>query len=388
MKIQPKTKNSPRTKSKKQSRTTSHVVNLAHAKRPGLRHFRLVEHKHTGKLIHFRHTSHVTLVGILMVVGFFLFISGNVTSAETVGGTVSIGVIVPGPAPTIGATITSPKNGAKLTDKNTITVKGTCLKELFVVIQNNNILAGSTMCANDGTFELQIQLQTGTNVLTALNYDNLNQSGPVTPSVTVYVTQKIQPADNKVDTNTVAPILPINPSIIPGVSTDFSNCNDYLPGEMSAGGDPHVAVACVPRLFGPKIQQVLGVLVWGGAPPYAINVDWGDGSDSTLLMITTPGYKKESFSYASPGIYKITFKLKDANEKEAIVQTAVQVSGETKTPLSSVTDDIFGGTWFRTPVPLYIMAVAMTLGFWGGDIFTRKYSIGISKYHRRTRKVA
>lgn len=388
MKIQPKTKTKPRIKSKKQSRTTSHVVNLAHVKRPGLRHFRLVEHKHTGKLIHFRHTSHVALVGILMVVGFFLFISGNVTSAETVGGTVSIGVIVPGPAPTIGAIITSPKNGAKLTDKNTITVKGTCLKELFVVIQNNNILAGSTMCANDGTFELQIQLQAGTNVLTALNYDNLNQPGPVTPSVTVYVTQKTNPTDKKVDTVSIAPVLPINPSIIPGVSTDFSNCNDYLPGEMSAGGDPHVAVVCVPRLFGPKIQQVLGVLVWGGAPPYAINVDWGDGSESTLLMITTPGYKKESFSYAFPGIYKITFRLKDANEKEAIVQTAVQVSGETKTPLMSVTDDIFGGTWFRTPVPLYIMAVAMTLGFWGGDIFTRKFSIGIGKHYRRTRKAA
>lgn len=349
-----------------------------------LRHLRLIEHKHTGKLIHLRHTSHVALIGILMVVGFFLFISGNVTSAETVGGTVSIGVIVPGPAPTVGVTITSPKNGAKLTDKKTITVKGTCLKELFVVIQNNNILAGSTMCANDGTFELQIQLQTGTNVLTALNYDNLNQPGPVTPSVTVYVTQKTNPTDNKVNTDSIAPVLPINPSIIPGVSADFSNCNDYLPGKMSAGGDPHVAVACVPRLFGPKIQQVLGVLVWGGAPPYAINVDWGDGSESTLLMITTPGYKKESFSYASPGVYKITFKLKDANEKEAIVQTAVQVSGKTKTPLSSVTDDIFSTSWFKTPVPLYLMAVAITLGFWGGDIFDRGF--GARKNRRRARK--
>ncbi|HUC96726.1 MAG TPA: hypothetical protein VMR16_03640, partial [Candidatus Saccharimonadales bacterium] len=61
-------------------------------------------------------------------------------------------------------------------------------------------------------------------------------------------------------------------------------------------------------------------------------------------------------------------------------------SGETKTPIAALTDDILHTSWFKTPVPLYIMAVALTLGFWGGDIFNRRFGAG--KHLRRTKKAA
>jgi hypothetical protein len=392
MKSKIKIKIIPRIKVSKQKKRAAKSVVLAHSNRSIWRHFRLVEHKHTGKIIHHRHTSHVVLAGILLMTGCLLYSSGNLAQAET-GGTVSVGVIVPGPALTIGAIITAPTDGTIVTDQNTIDVKGTCAAGSFVVVRNSELLAGSTICTEEGVFTLQIQLHSGKNVLSALNYDNLNQPGPVTPSVTIDVSQKsvatveeVAPTSAPSTLTAPTPILPTNPSIISGVDSSLSSCDDYKVGDLPTGGEPQMEVVCVPRLFMPKLQQVMGVLVWGGSPPYAISVDWGDGSGSTLLSLPTQGYKKTTFSYASAGNYNIAFKLKDADNKEAIVQTAVQVSGEPKTPFAAFTDDIVNKSWFDTPVPIYVMAVSITLGFWGGDIFDRKF--GANKSHRKIRKMA
>lgn len=386
MKSKTKIKAIPKIKASKQKKRASRSVALAHSNRSIWRHFRLVEHKHTGKFIHHRHTSHVVLVGMLLTVGFFLYMSESVALAETSAGSVSVSVIVPGPAPTVGAAITIPTDGTSVADQKTIEVSGTCLEESFVTIQNNGRLAGSTVCTSAGIFTLQIQLQLGKNVLSALNYDNLNQPGPVTPTVTVNATQSSGVVEKEVTSTPIdpAPILPINPSIIPGLDSNISSCDDYEISNLPIGGEPKIEVVCVPRLFMPKLEQVLGVLVWGGSPPYAISVDWGNGSGSTLLNLPAQGYKKVTFSYTVAGNYKIAFKLKDADDKEAIVQTAVQVSGKSKTPFAAFTDDVLYKSWFETPVPLYATTVVLTLGFWGGDIFARNF--GSNKPRRNSRK--
>ena len=202
MRAQSKTK-----RASKRTKSTSQSVSLVQSTHPVLRHFRLVEHKHTGKFIHHRHTSHVALVGLLLIVGIFMFVSAGFARVQAEAGTVSIGVIVPGPAPTIGATIIAPIDGTSVTDKQTIEVTGTCAPGTFVVVQNNNELVGSTVCTDAGIFLLQIQLQTGVNVLSALNYDNLNQPGPNTPLISV----------NVVTTSAVAQ--PLQP-----LSSDFTRC--------------------------------------------------------------------------------------------------------------------------------------------------------------------
>ena len=377
MKTQTKTKNISTRKIKKRSGSTSRLIALARTTHP---HLKLVGYKHTGKLINRHHTSYSALVVILLVVGLFLYASENISRSQqmTDNGTTLVGAIVSGPAPTVGTKIITPKNGLNIVDQETIEVTGTCSKNTFVVIQDNNKLVGSTVCTDAGIFMLQIQLQSGKNVLSALNYDNLNQSGPDTPTVTIYVTKTNIPVE------VPAPILPNNPSIIPGVDSGLSDCNDYKAGELSIGGEPRVAIVCLPRLFGPKIQQVLGFIVWGGAPPYAVNIDWGNNSEGELLSMPTQGYRTKTFSYAIPGIYNVVLKLKDKDNKTAIVQAAVQVNGETKTPFAAFTDDILHTSWFKTPVPLYLVAVAITLGFWGGDIFDRRF--GFNGYRQKSRK--
>ncbi|MCX6728304.1 MAG: hypothetical protein NTV39_00840 [Candidatus Saccharibacteria bacterium] len=389
----------PRVKSKKRSAlVSSKKVAPIKAYLPGLHQFRLVAHKHTGKLIHHRHTSHLALFVILLVVGFFIYASSGFALAtpDPSSGSVTVGAVVQVPPPTKGATITSPTNGYKVKDQIIIDVSGTCLEEMFVVVQDNGITVGSAVCTNAGIFSMQIQLGFGENVLTALNYDNLNQPGPATPSVTITVDQTV--FDNTpisittTDTiETVAAAIPDNPSIIPGApsTASYSSCDDYIPGNLPTGGPLHVSIVCVPRLFMPELKQTMGVLVWGGTPPYALYVNFGDASNNepTLISLTGPGYKTIQFSYAVPNTYRIKFRLTDQTNQTAVVQTAVQVNGETEpssasTALKNFTNQIFGGKpWYESPVPFYLLAIAITLGFWGGDIFDRKY--GARTQHRR-----
>jgi hypothetical protein len=382
MKLQNKTKTkAKRRNSRKPLQSLSKVV-LVHGKKSSLRHFRLVNHAHTGRLIHHSHTSHLSLVVMLALVAVFMFVGSYYAQAVTSNGSVTIGLVVPGPAPTVGAKILSPKNNTKLVDKTVVTVSGSCAPETFVVVSGNNLPVGSDMCTSEGIFAIEVQLQFGTNKLTALNYDSLNQAGPETPIVTVYVTNS---QDKKPPTVPVAPVSPLppnNPSVVPGVDSKFDTCNDYKIGELETGGEPRVLVVCSPRIFGPGLEQVLGVLVWGGTPPYAVSVNWGDDTtQDTLISIAEPGYHTIKVRYTFPGIYRVAFRLKDKAGDSSVVQTAVQVSGEVIQP-GYIDNEVINTSWFNISVPIYMLAVAITLGFWGGDIFNRKFGVA-SKRHKR-----
>lgn len=117
-----------------------------------------------------------------------LHIPGSSVNAatQTVNQSVHVTAIIPGPAPTTPAVITSPKNNTTYT-VTPIVVFGTCGPGLLVQITNNAQLAGNTMCDPDGTFSMNLTLQMGQNNLSALNYDSLGQPGPVSLTVTVYV---------------------------------------------------------------------------------------------------------------------------------------------------------------------------------------------------------
>ena len=161
-----------------------------------------------------------------------------------------------------------------------------------------------------------------------------------------------------------------------------------------------MAVVCVPRISLPNIKQVMGILVWGGTPPYAVSVNWNDGADSTLISVASAGYKTVAYNYAVPKTYKINLRLKDHTDKEAVVETAVQIYSGTSTEtnsditsgsgnstniganMASAIVEVVSSGWFETPVPFYLLAVAVTLGFWFGDIFDRRYNNQVNRKRR------
>ncbi|MEI7689503.1 MAG: hypothetical protein WCI79_00875 [Candidatus Saccharibacteria bacterium] len=359
-------------KSKKQKTRKNKSVATVWAKFPVVRHLRLITHKHTGKVLHHRHTSHISLLIILLIVGLFLLACDSMSRALQVTNDVTVTATVAGSAPTVGATISAPVSGVNLVDQNLVEVSGTCGSGLFVVVKNNGQLAGSTICTSAGIFVLQVQLHSGNNTINALNYDSLNQPGPITPVVVVYLTVTapvFEPA-------APAPELPSIPSITPGVLPDVTGCDVYKLADLSVGGEVRVAVVCIPRTFAAGQSQTIGFFVWGGAPPYAVSIDWGDDSADTLLSLPNQIYKTEAFSYDRAGVYNIVLRVRDADGREAVVQAAVQVTGQSQNLIGNITDDILHKSWFETPVPFYLLAVAITLGFWGGDIFDRKFGAG------------
>jgi hypothetical protein len=383
MKTAPKTKNTNKKVVKRKQQIVP-VKQVGH-KSVIWRHLRLVEHKHTGKVLSHHHTSHLALMFMLVVAGFIIYLSQQIAWAaqQISAGSVSVGVVVPGVPPTIGAAITYPLTGATLKDVSEVTVTGTCQPNSFVVVLDNNSLDGSTSCTSAGVFSLSVQLVSGKNVLTAKNYDNINQAGPATDAVTVVLELTVPVIDVS------APVLPDNPSIISGltnntfsdqssvgigVNSNASNCDNYtVPSNLTTGGEPHAMVVCIPRIFDPNVSQKMGLLVWGGQPPYALRMDWGDSNNATLASLSAPGYKTIKFQYTSAGVYNIKVNLIDAKDKTGVASTSVQVNGVSQTPPTApqIVSNALGSSWLDTPVPLYLTSVVTTLGFWGGDIFNR-----------------
>jgi hypothetical protein len=395
----------------KQTKTTRKIpkkstkiksVKVSITKAPLLKHLRLVEHKHTGKILGHRHTSHASLVLILALLGFFLYISDRaVTAAQTVSSSVNVGLVVPGPPPTEGATITSPKTDGTVSSPF-LTLGGTCASETLVADYIDENLAGSTICTTAGIFKLDVQLHKGKNTLTAMNFDNLNQPGPASNSIDItYITNDPVKLDMA---EPITPNLPKSPLLVPGIPNEVATCSSYdyavqtggngessviavctntqtvntcsdyrLTKELPVGGDPHITVVCTEKYVNAKEKMKLGILAWGGNPPYALSVDWNNDGKNTLISIPKPAYANIETSYAVLGAYDVKVLLTDTEGKVANTETTVQVNG-TEVPQSIIEffKSNISKSWFETPVPIYVVVVAITLGFWGGDIFYRK----------------
>lgn len=374
------------------------IVKLANQKRKLLRHLRLIEKKHTCKLVHHRHTSHLALIVILIFVGIFLFVNQSFVVAQqiTKSGSVSVGVIVPGPPPTIGATILSPIDGTSI---KTITadVSGICSPSTLVIIYNNSLVDGSTVCTTEGIFSLKIQFKLGGNALQAMNYDNMNQAGPGTPVVTITVKEVTTPL--AVPETLLTPVIATpslvekleNPAIIPALTPTKRLCDAYNDEVNTSPGDLlEVIVVCVVRGLQVGQQSAIGLTVHGGQPPYAVNINLDSDNltkdSNTLLSISDPGYKPVPVIYNEPGIYTVKVKAKDKVGLTAITQTVVEVNGIAGlNTFASIKDTVMDTSWLQTSVPVYLLVLVLTLGFWVGDVFDRHFSITrLRKQQRRS----
>jgi len=227
---------------------------------------------------------------VLIIAGFLsagLVLFGQPAMAATdKSGAVGIQGVIPGAPPTRGATITVPSNGASFTS-TLITVSGLCPTGLLVKIFDNNVFVGSVVCAG-GSYSLQIDLFSGRNDLVARVYDALDQAGP--------------------DSNTV--------------TVTFNDAQFLQFGT-------HVTLSSVyaERGAAPGTELDWPVLLSGGNGPYAVSVDWGDGSPSDLISITDPGTVNLKHTYKVAGIYNVVAKATDKNGGAAFLQLVGQATG-------------------------------------------------------------
>lgn len=185
------------------------------------------------------------------------------------------------------AIITSPTEGSHFSEIP-ITVKGTCPLDSYVSLYTNDFFRGSVICAAAGSFELSVDLFPGANHLKARVFNITDDEGPQsTPVNVVYDVPQLpppaQPSQSSGSGNAPASSIPFT------VKTNFQYVG-YLVGQ-SANWNLDVR---------------------GGTGPYAINIDWGDGSNSVVSrkeageLTVERTYKKRGNGRSDSFIIKIT----------------------------------------------------------------------------------
>ncbi|OYW42039.1 hypothetical protein B7Z28_01870, partial [Candidatus Saccharibacteria bacterium 32-45-3] len=131
---------------------------------------KLSHHKHTGKLKEHKSTSFLPLFILVIAVSSPLSIATasaqSWTRPDPDAESISLTGVVEGKPPTEAARITSPTDLTR-TSQSPIEISGTCPVDTIVQIYKNDMFAGSTVCRENGTFKLEIDLLIGENILIA-----------------------------------------------------------------------------------------------------------------------------------------------------------------------------------------------------------------------------
>ncbi len=241
--------------------------------------------------------KHLLVVASFSVAAFFLVLGASPTSAQSSdpeqSGSVGLTGTISAPPPTEGARISNPSNGQSFTEVP-VPVRGSCPTGLLVKLFKNNVFAGSQQCEN-GSFAIDIDLFTGENELVARVFDDLDQPGPDSNIVTV----------------------------------------NFIDNRAGAGTRVSVTSNFAKRGVNPGQTLTWPIIISGGSGPYAISVDWGDGTSPDLLSEPFPGNIDIQHIYEAAGVYNIVVKVSDNNGNVAFLQLVGVANG----PLSQVGPD-------------------------------------------------
>lgn len=298
---------------------------------------KLSHRSHSGRLKPHEYTSYGPLMLLLIGVGVILSISTASAYSGPVpapgAGSVGLTGIMPGPAPTVAATIGVPGNGESFTT-SPITVRGNCPQGTLVEIFKNNIFAGSTSCDSTGNYSISVDLLIGQNQLVARVFNNLNEQGPDSNIVTVYY--NAAPFQG-------SPIAALN----------------------LGGNQLLIETNAVYRGTFPGQQMTVPITVLGGTEPYAVNIQWGD-SNNTIVPRNNNLQFYTNHVYKNAGTYQITLQASDSQGRVAFLTVAAIVNGNapavSSTGSSSKPMNKLLMLW-----PLYTAVLAATISFWMGE---------------------
>ncbi|MBX4197575.1 PKD domain-containing protein [Candidatus Saccharibacteria bacterium] len=241
-------------------------------------------------------------------------------------GSVGVQGKVSAPPPSQAATIDVPRNGQSFSSLP-ITVSGFCVNGTLVEIYKNNVFSGAAQCQN-GSYRLQIDLFDGRNDLVAREYDDLNQAGP--PSATVTVTFS---------------------SLLPSIGPRISLTSQY----SKRGANP---------------GSILNwpVTLSGGSGPYAISIDWGDKSNQDLMSQQAPGGLNLHHTYAQAGIFNVLVKASDNNANLAFLQLVGIGNGPIQQAAKNVSGSIVTNEKTKIAwLPIIVLFILVFVAYWIGQ---------------------
>jgi len=316
----------------------------------------LSSHQHSAKLTAHHHTSYGGLLLLLALAGMLILLLtlGAVLPTKADSGSIGVTSVVPSTPPTTAPVITAPVNGATVTSRQ-ITVSGACSGSYTIVLTDGAVVGGSTFCNHDGTFGLVISLDPGTNALAAHYVDALNQSGP--PSATVVVTYRPIPPGTPLAALTGAKVTPA-PIRGPSVGANLLTVTAPYRFEAIQPGD----------------SFTLTGTITGGTMPYALEIDWGDGTQ-TLLSRPNAGSFSMAHTYNKPGRYLIKLNVSDITSATAFFQTTITVNGPAAAApaLPAVPPVVVPPYLLMIAWPVFLITCLVAISFWLGERYDRRH---------------
>lgn len=263
------------------------------------------------------------------IVVMCIAMSGTVNGLENpTSKSVGFQAVIPADPPTVAATITIPQNGQVFTTMP-VKLSGLCTGTVLVKIFKNGVFGGSAQCIG-GSYSIFIDLFEGTNDLVAKVYDALDQQGPDSKTTTVTYRSS--------GFNANAPRVMLT--------------SDYA----KRGADP-------------KQTITWPIILSGGAGPYAISIDWGNG-DTELKSVKNAGTFDIAHAYDMSGLYTVVIKVTDADGNSAFLQVVAVANGalaQTSTSLKNSGPTIVNTSsksWLW--IPLVVAAILVLISYWLG----------------------
>jgi len=302
---------------------------------------KLSHHHHSGRHRPHEHTSYFPLFIMLLITGSVLAFSSlsiQASSPPPQSESVSLSGAMPEPPPETAAVITSPFNQERFST-SPITVRGTCPPGTLIEILKNDIFAGSTLCSDEGTFEVEVDLLIGENRLRARVYNALNQPGPDSEVVTVFY-DAVPPQGD--------PLAPLN----------FGDAQLLLFSDA------------IYRGTFPNETFRLPVEIINGTPPFALDVKWGDNSNSMVPRDNNQPFQVNHV-YTRPGTYQINLQVTDAEDRMAFLSVVAIINGQPSEMAIGGAGTGSSGSpimnYLYAAWPIFAATLAAVVSFWMGE---------------------
>lgn len=329
------------------------------------RALKLHHHKHSGKLIHHRHTSYWALVLIVLVAGVFVAIIDRAARADTLG----VSAIVPAPIPSDPAFFTSPASNT-IFENASVTLEGDCpviSPAVIIVIYRGNEALGSSTCSASGEFEVDITLQRGTQSLIARILTITGQWGQDSTPLTLTYT----PAAVAEPTSPVSPTAPRET-----ISTNGSFTSPVASPLLIQLENPVIT-------YRPSFSIQLRARFSGGTLPYTVVIAWGDGTSHTE---TIHDHEFHAFShiYTAADVEHFSATVTDSSE-QIVSQTYAVVNLAPSAITNGLTAagilDMFAPNDMTVPFIIYGLLLAMILLLWRYELAHYRQRIGLPMHY-------
>jgi hypothetical protein len=292
----------------------------------------------------------------------------------------TISSVIEAPALTSSATITSPSSDETLNNPQ-VEVSGSCPINSYVKLQINGNFVGVAWCSDNNGYNIATTLYSGTNVLAAQDFNSTNLAGPTSNPVTVYYQPpaalttpgQINKANPQQKTTTTA-----SDSLT--TQTSQGSNSSQAPVAQSSQAKQPILISCSFefKTFSVNNQFSWQIDIIGGAPPYEVMINWGDGSTSREYLKANPLITIKH-QYKEPGYYSVVLSVVDSTGSKQTLQLAALINnakGQSPfitTPTTSSGAGLGNSSntpdrdWLFLAWPAYATVSLMALSFWLGE---------------------